>query len=298
MKQQFVEVILSIADGGSLAAAAKRLGKSQPALTKALKAVERDLGAQLFQRMPGGVVPTEIGLSVIDRCRRISAEVKKLHEDLTLLAGEPTGSIRVLVSPTPAMQIIPDVCRRLNQRFPKISLDVASWNVQNDYSRLRAGEADFVVGPAPSRDNSSGLVLRPLFETRVSFITGSTSKYLKNCDLQDLVQAKWIMIGRAERRPAYFEHFTQAGLIPPDPIAVCSSTLSALSMLEGSDLLCDFATMALPAVRAKWAIEELPIKPTVRPVPIVLAYEKGKILTSAELHFLDLIEEVAKLRQN
>lgn len=294
MKQQFVDLIVAIADGGSLAAAGNRLNKSQPAITKALKAIESDLGVQLFHRLPGGVVPTDVGQVVIERSRRIAVEVKKLREDVSQSTGEPTGSIRVLVSPTPAMRLIPNVLRRLNQRYPRVRLDIVSWNAETDYARLRAGEADFVIGPAPSRDNASGLVIRKLFETKVSFITGSGSRYLHHCDIADLAKAKWIMVGHAERQPAYFEHFTQAGLMPPDPIAICSSSLAALSMIEGSDLLCDFATLAIPEVKERWGIAELPIKPTVRPVPIVMASEKGKILTKPELLFSDLVNEAAQ----
>ena len=75
MKAQYVELIDAVATLGSLAAAAKVLGKSQPAITKALKKIEGDLGVVLFHRVPSGIVPTLEGQTVIDRCRRIQSDL-------------------------------------------------------------------------------------------------------------------------------------------------------------------------------------------------------------------------------
>ena len=72
MQAKHVELVTAIAEAGSLGAAALRLNKSQPALSKALQAAERDLGCQIFHRGPHGVVPTVEGERVVDRCRLIA----------------------------------------------------------------------------------------------------------------------------------------------------------------------------------------------------------------------------------
>jgi len=52
MKARYVELISTVADAGSLGAAAIRLGKSRPAISKALNAAEHEIGCQIFQRGP------------------------------------------------------------------------------------------------------------------------------------------------------------------------------------------------------------------------------------------------------
>ena len=74
MKPSHVEIIVAIADAGSLRAAAGLVGKTQPALTKALRQAEDALGARIFTRAARGVEPTAIGKAVIARARELRAE--------------------------------------------------------------------------------------------------------------------------------------------------------------------------------------------------------------------------------
>ena len=79
MKVQHIQTLVAIADAGSLRGAAEALGKSQPAITKALRQAEDDLGVALFQRSSRGVVVTELGERVLSRARTIAGEIDRPH---------------------------------------------------------------------------------------------------------------------------------------------------------------------------------------------------------------------------
>ena len=71
MKFDAIFYALEVADAGSFSQAARNLYLSQPNLSYAVRQLEEDLGVRLFDRIPGGVVPTEAGQALIERFRII-----------------------------------------------------------------------------------------------------------------------------------------------------------------------------------------------------------------------------------
>jgi LysR family transcriptional regulator of abg operon len=111
MKLQHVEVIVAIADAGSLRGAAIILGKSQPTLTAILRQVEDDLSGAVFQRSSRGVIATRLGERMLNRCRSLSSEITRLNDEVAQLRGEKTGELHVCVSPIAAITIIPQALK-------------------------------------------------------------------------------------------------------------------------------------------------------------------------------------------
>lgn len=80
MKFDAIFYALEVADAGSFSQAARNLYLSQPNLSYAVRQLENDLGVQLFERIPGGVVPTEAGQALIERFRIIRREYEQIQE--------------------------------------------------------------------------------------------------------------------------------------------------------------------------------------------------------------------------
>lgn len=293
MKPQYVELIVVLSQEGSIGAAAKRLNKTQPAITKALRKAEADLGAQIFHRVPHGIAPTAIGQSVIERCHKIDNDLKKLDEATSQFQGNFVGTIRIIVSPFAAMRIIPPVLRRFQARFPNVHLDIAGGHAPTAFQPLRTGEADFVLGPAPELGAQTGLQSEILFSTPISIISGASSRFSNAAGVEELMDAKWVMIGPRSRRPLYFDLFETKGITPPDPIVASNSMLSILSIIESSDFLASFPTLLLPEVKNRWQIKELSLNTQLPVVAIALTTAKDSVLTPATLSFVDILREQA-----
>ena len=77
MKFHHMRTIVAVAEAGSVRGAARRLGLSQPALTKSLGQLERELGAALVQRSARGTQFTELGKAMLARARAIDAELRR-----------------------------------------------------------------------------------------------------------------------------------------------------------------------------------------------------------------------------
>ncbi|MCV0424929.1 MAG: LysR family transcriptional regulator [Roseibium sp.] len=294
MKPQHVELIVTIAELGSLGAAAARMNRTQPAITKALKAAEADLGTPIFFRASYGVVPTSEGQLIVDRCRKIFGDIKKLQEEVAQIQGDYVGTIDIIVSPLVALKVVPTVLRRFQQRFPNVKIGITGGHAPAAFSPLRRGEADFVLGPSPSPSDLPGLHATPLFSTPVSILTGAQSRYLNIKDPLELKDGRWIMIGPKERRPVYYQIFESKGISPPEPFARSDSVLSILSMLEGTDLLCSFPSLPIPEIRSKWDIGIVPIEEQLPTVSIAITSAKDRILTPAAFAFSELVQEHCK----
>ncbi|MCE8022904.1 LysR family transcriptional regulator [Billgrantia aerodenitrificans] len=88
-------VFLAVAEEESFAGAARRLGLSPPAVTRAVAELEERLGVRLLTRTTRVVRVTEAGASYLDDCRRILQDVKEADESAAGLAAMPRGQLNV-----------------------------------------------------------------------------------------------------------------------------------------------------------------------------------------------------------
>jgi DNA-binding transcriptional LysR family regulator len=291
VKTQYVELVDAIATLGSLAAAAKALQKSQPAITKALQKVESDLGVVLFHRVPSGIVPTLEGLPVIERCQRIRRDLRKLTEGVAQARGDFAGSISVVVSPLAALKIMPPVTRRFQNRFPGIELSIAGGHAPSAFRELRSGEADFVIGPAPAPAAKPGLHAEHLLTTSITFLTGARSPLRELHRPEDLLAARWAVIGPRSRAPLFKDYFRHHGLEGPDPVIRSDSITSILAILECSDVICSFPSVIADDVVKRWDVAALPVDLAMLTVDIALTWTKERLLTPVALAFADMVRE-------
>lgn len=149
MKVQHIQTLVAIADAGSIRAAADALGKSQPALTKALRQAEDDLGVSLFQRSSRGVLLTEMGERVLARARTISSEISRLDDEVAQLRGEQVGAVHVSLSPLAAVKIMPQALMQFRRTHPNIEVRLSSGLYPGALKPLREGKVDLAIGPAP-----------------------------------------------------------------------------------------------------------------------------------------------------
>jgi DNA-binding transcriptional LysR family regulator len=291
LKTQYVELVDAIASLGSLAAAAKALNKSQPAITKALQKVESELGIVLFHRVPSGIVPTLEGQPVIERCQKIRRDLAKLTEDIAQSRGDYVGSIAVVVSPLAALKIVPQVTRRFQNRFPGIELRITGGHAPEAFRGLRSGEADFVIGPAPNDTSRAGLHIEPLLRTSITFLAGRRSPLARISRPEDLLAARWAVIGPRSRPPLYQDFFRHHGLKGPEPAIRSDSILSILAILECSDVICSFPSLIAGDVMNRWDVTALPVDLSMLTVEIALTWTRERLLTPGALAFADIVRE-------
>src|SRR5205085_10272385 len=82
MELRSIEYFVRIADEGSITGAAEKLGVAQPALTRRIKLLEEELGAQLLTRLPRGVRLTSAGRDFLEHARKVMVEVSRARDQV------------------------------------------------------------------------------------------------------------------------------------------------------------------------------------------------------------------------
>lgn len=161
MNIRHLETLLAIADSGSFAAAADRVGVTQSAVSMQMKTLEEELGASLFDRTRRPPVLNETADGLLGRVR----ELVRLSEDIRAVAGGGTarGRLRLGIIPTAATGLVPAALARLAVRAPDLRIRVESGLSVDLVRRVAQGALDAaVVTETPRLER--GLILNPIKE--------------------------------------------------------------------------------------------------------------------------------------
>lgn len=151
-----VRVVVAVAQGGSLSAAARALGVNQTTAARRLAALEAGLGATLFTRADGRHVPTALGEAVAARGEAMAAEADAIRR-LVREGGdaEAAGVVRLTAVDSLAAQFLVPRLGTFWARWPRIALEIVAGSGTLNLTRR---EADMALRLARPRD--SGVVAR------------------------------------------------------------------------------------------------------------------------------------------
>ena len=137
-----LRAFLETARAGSLSAAARRLGLTQPTLGRQVAAIERRLGVALFERVGRTLALTPTGVDLLEHARRMGAAA----DALDLAAGGRSqaagGVVSVSATDAVAAWLLPPLVRRLREREPGIAIEVIASDALSDLLRR---EADIAI---------------------------------------------------------------------------------------------------------------------------------------------------------
>lgn len=123
-KLKAMHTVVSIADAGSLTAAAAKLGSSPPAVVRTLAALEAYLGMRLFNRTTRRISLTEEGRHYVESCRRLLAAVADAESALTTGASEPGGHLTVTAPVLFGQMYVAPAVTRFVQKFGKVRVNL------------------------------------------------------------------------------------------------------------------------------------------------------------------------------
>ena len=123
MEFRHLEQILAVCRAGGFSGAARQLRISQPTLSKSIARLEAKLGVKLFDRSGGGAKPTAYGRFLAERAEGLLNSVTALTRDLEHLVQGEAGRLRIGVGPVPRLALLPQIVRRMAERFPHLNIE-------------------------------------------------------------------------------------------------------------------------------------------------------------------------------
>lgn len=258
MRLTQIRDFIAVVEAGSIRAAARKLGVSQPAMTKSVRGLEDELHVQLMQRTVNGVTLTRAGRSFFARASIAHAELRKAAEEATQKEGD--GAVAFGVGPLAAILIVPEVISRFHRSFPEARIRVLEGLTPALVPLVRDETLDFALGPRGGRIEA-GLAFRPLYRPD-HVIVARKGHPLRNArSLAELAGAEWLNLGVIDRRThgPFEEMFTSAGLPAPHQTVACESYNTVIETAAKTNMLANLPRLLLAAPLARDALEEIKV---------------------------------------
>ncbi|HZD70842.1 MAG TPA: LysR substrate-binding domain-containing protein, partial [Actinomycetes bacterium] len=147
-----LRVLLAVARHGSVNQAAVELSVTQPAVSAAVGALERELGVALVAREGRGIRLTPSG-QALARFARQSLALLEQGRDAALAAARPGhGRLRIAAVTTAGEYVVPPILKAFQRRYPEVEIALEVSNRALVLDRLRSREADLALGGRPPQD--------------------------------------------------------------------------------------------------------------------------------------------------
>jgi DNA-binding transcriptional LysR family regulator len=185
--------------------AAQRLRVAQPALSRQIQDLEKEIGFELFERLPRGVRITDAGKLFLNDARRILQEINDATARAKRIASGQSGTLRIgFVESISWHGIVPDSLRDLREHQPDVELQLKSLTSLEQIAAIHSGSLD--AGYAlPIANPNHGLAQLQLgvIQQMLAVPAGHPLTILKKVRLRDLVDAPFILFPRRAIPTAY-----------------------------------------------------------------------------------------------
>jgi LysR family transcriptional regulator, regulator of abg operon len=286
--------MIAVAERGSVRSAARHLGCSQPAVTRSIHEIERELGTAILERTAKGVVLTAAGELFVRRAITIQEELRRARDEIEQLKGRTTGSVSIGLSTASHIALFPYALERFKARYPNVFLDISEGLLPAMEKALQNGSLDFYVGPLTESPTSSEFTVEKLFDNE-RLIFGRKGHPLASArTLRDLAGAKWIatsvtVASDAELGPL----FARAGLPSPTIEIQAHFALTMIMAAASSDLLTMLPQQWAHSPLTTALLHTFEIAESLPAAPICIVKRARLPLTPAAEYFCDMMRRAA-----
>jgi len=173
-----LEYIVALDSYRSFVLAAEKCFVTQPTLSMQVQKLEDTLGVKIFDRSKQPVVPTEIGIEIIEQARILLGESVKIREIISDRQKELSGELKIGIIPTISPYLLPRIINKFIEKYPQVKLIVWEQTTEQIIQQVKLGMIDCGVLSTPLREPS--LMEIPVFyENFVAYASKSSRLYKK-----------------------------------------------------------------------------------------------------------------------
>ncbi|MBO5650909.1 MAG: LysR family transcriptional regulator [Selenomonas sp.] len=270
---------------------AETLHVSQPSVTKAIKALEAELGLVLIDRSQKKVSLTPEGQAFLLHAQKIMSAASAAKKDMARYHAGSRGKVQFGLPPMVEAYLFPDLFTQFQTNFPEISLDVQEYSDSDEVrNRLALGDLDFGIVLGEVRPTTENELLLMQDSMSICLPANHPLAAQEKVGFADIADEKFIM-----QQPHTYQHrevarrCNEAGFMPE--IALCTSQLKTIKQLVangmGISVLPNFVTNTANNFVLR------PLSPDLT-VQITLNWNTGKQLTDVDSQFKEFIKDYAE----
>src|ERR1700681_3496100 len=205
MELRHLRYFVSVGEEQHYGRAARRLHVAQPALSRQIQDLEKEIGFELFERLPRGVKLSAAGKLFLEDVRRLLHEVNEAVVRAGRVASGRSGTLRVGFTENASWRgVVPDSFRRFRELQPDAELELQPAGSLEQLEAIRSGRLDagFVFN-MPKTDPELELLPVAVQHIELAALKGHPLTKLKKLRLRDLADATFVWFPRRESPVLY-----------------------------------------------------------------------------------------------
>ncbi|MBD9644216.1 LysR family transcriptional regulator [Pantoea sp. PNT02] len=237
LKLHQLRAFVAVARQGSIRAASRLSGLSQPALTKAIQELELALGVRLFERRQQGVTLTDIGDNFFKHASLVLEELRVAQEDIQQRLGLAGGRVNIGVGGSIARTVMPQVINQFHREYPLVKVRIVEGQLVSMVHELRQGELDFTINTYDKNHLDQELVFERLMERDYQVVMRKGHPMAHARTLAELQHCDWTM---PTPQGSYYrllhDLFGERGMAPKI-VVTCETFMACTSLVAQSDFV-------------------------------------------------------------
>ena len=295
MELRHLRYFVAVAEEGSLTVAAeRRLHTAQPSLSRQMRDLEYEVGAELMTRSPRGIELTAAGRAFLDHARLALAQVEAAREAARRAARPAKTSFALGFLTGQEMDWLPEAMRILHDELPKLEVTVSSQYSPDLADGLMRGRLDlaFMRRETSSADLEFAVVIKePLVAVLPSDHRFASRKAIA---LKDVVDEPFVSVSRTAPalQAILNDYFDKSGTVikPAHEADNLAMAISLVASTRGVAFLPAYARNFLP-----WSVISRPIKGDAPTIDLVVGYNKANASPILKLFLSRLDELIARV---
>ena len=257
LKLNQLRAFSEVAEWGSIRAASRSLGISQPAVTKSLRDLEESLGTQVVIRGNQGITLTAAGEQLLSHTTLILRELSLAEESVKQGLGNEYGTVNVGVGASIACELMPEVISKFRQLYPNVQVKIQEGQLEAHIDQLRQGKMDFVINTLQSDLEEYEFTKQKVMELPFKIIARKDHPKLKAKTLEELQDCDWVMpTTRSSYLNTVYDILSQNGAQLKHAIT-CESYLSTLAIISHTDCIGLVSSTAVEHYTYAQQLEEI-----------------------------------------
>lgn len=298
LKLSDLRLMQEVVQRGSMARAATFLHISQPAVSKAIAALEQTLGVRLLDRTSTGVQPTIYGQALLRGGIAVFDELQQSVKQIRFMTDPTAGDLRIGCNQPLAVGLVSVVIEQLKQKHPGIRVYLVEADaVTLKQHQLRQRNVELLVIRTPVPCPEPDMVAEPLFDDQLFVTVAANSHWAsrRRLSLTDLKDVHWA-IPPLDSVVAVLirESFANSNLEPPVPSVSTASMHVLFNLLATGRYVGIMPGSMLRFAAKRLGLKALPIRLRHSPSPAAIVTLKHRTISPLSELFIETARELAK----
>lgn len=297
LQLKHLQQLIVISESGSIRRAAERLSIAQPALSRSVREMERELDVKLLERSVKGTELTKFGRSLVSHAKVIETNLRFAAEEIEDLKGNLGGLVRIGTGPYEGHTIAHLAIARVMEARPEAQISITQGDFHQLAEPLSEGDLDIMLGPTVFGDLPPGLSHEILAYSHPIVAVRAEHPFAKlnKISMEALASADWVVPYRDTQARVMFDQiFLTDGVVPPTGPVEAGPLPAAAALMLQRDLVVMIPRHVHEERRNPDEIHALPVDPEKFSLPIQLTTRESARLSPTSRDLVYAIRQVCR----